>query len=42
MTEPGFPVGMVDTLFQYADTKEATEAVALLMIYRFLFLPLQK
>ena len=31
MTEPGLPVGMVDT-FPYADSKEATEAVALLMI----------
>ena len=32
MTEPGLPVGTVDTLFQYADSKEATEAVNLLMI----------
>ena len=32
MTEPGLPVGMFDTLFQYADSKEATEAVTLLMI----------
>jgi len=30
--QPGLPVGMVDTLFQYADSKEATEAVALLTI----------
>ena len=30
-TEPGLPLGMIDT-FQYADSKEATEAVTLLMI----------
>ena len=30
-TEPALPVGMVDT-FQYTDSKEATEAVTLLMI----------
>ena len=40
MTEPGLPVGMVDTLFQYADSKEATEAVN--DFISFLFLLLQK